>query len=317
MDFSDLTSIPAGIRFFEHWDEQSRGKIAEFCSLDHFPGGSAVFRKGEAGGAFFIVNDGEVVVTMPAETGQEREAARYIAGDSFGELDMLTRSVRNADAWAVLPSELIRVPCPGRLLEDLIRTHPAVAARLFDSCLRVMAGRIRRAGAVIAENAPWARQMRNQLYQDTLTGLFNAAFLREQLPLFLKDGPVSLMMVRPDNLKEMNDHYGREAGDKALILLARTLNRLGAETARVCRFQGSKFVCVFPGMDADAAGGTAEHIRAVVDNLDLSTITSSATFHLSVRIGIAVYPQDAGDAGELVARAHTMLSTGWNQRKIL
>jgi diguanylate cyclase (GGDEF)-like protein len=312
MDFSDHTSILAGIRFFEHWDEQSRGKIAEFCSLDHFPEGSAVFRKGEDSGAFFIVNDGEVMVTMPAETGQEQEAARYIAGDSFGELDMLTRNVRNADAWAVAPSELIRVPGPGRSLEDLLRTHPAVAARLFDSCLRVMAGRIRRAGAVIAENTPWARQMWNQLYQDTLTGLFNAAFLREQLPLFLKDGPVSLMMVKPDNLKEMNDHYGHEAGDKALILMARTLNCLATGTARVCRFQGSKFACVFPGIDADAVDSMEEHIRAMVDNLDLSTVTSSATFHLSVRIGTAAYPQDTGDAGELIALAHKMLSIGSN-----
>ncbi|MDR0759885.1 MAG: GGDEF domain-containing protein [Treponema sp.] len=316
MNFSDHTNILSGISFFECWDEQSRRALAEFCSLDHFPAGSAVFRKGEGNGAFFIVNDGEVVITRPTETGQEREAARYIAGDSFGELDMLTRNVRNADAWAVLPSELLRIPGRGRSLEDLLRTYPAAAARLFDSCLRVMAGRIRRADAVIAENPLWAKQMRNQLYQDMLTGLFNAVFLREQLPSLLKDGPVSLMMIKPDNLKTMNDQYGREAGDEAMILLAGTLKRLAAETAMVCRFQGSAFAGVFPGVDKDAGYSMAEHIKDMVNNLDLSTITSSAAFHLSVRIGSAAYPQDAGDAGELIALAHKMLSIDRNQGKV-
>ncbi|MDR2247541.1 MAG: GGDEF domain-containing protein [Treponema sp.] len=316
MNFSAHANILSGIKFFETWDEQSRKALAEFSSLEYFPPGSAVFRKGEDNGAFFIVNDGGVVITMPTETGQEREAARYVAGDSFGELDMLTRNVRNADARAVLPSELIRIPCRGRSPEDLLRAYPAAAARLFDSCLRVMAGRIRRADAVIPEDARWVAYMRNQLYQDMLTGLFNAVFLREQLPLLLKDRPVSLMMIKPDNLKEMNDQYGRDAGDEAIILLTGTLKRLAAEPAMVCRYQGSTFAAVFPGVDKDAGCGIAEHIKDMVNNLDLSTITSSATFHLSVGIGNVAYPQDAGDAGELIALAHRMLATSQNQEKV-
>jgi diguanylate cyclase (GGDEF)-like protein len=313
MNSPNYTSVLAGVKLFESWDKKSLEEIAEFCSLDHFPGGSVVFKTGEDSGAFFIVKDGEIAVTRPVETGQEQEIAWYIAGDSFGELDMLMRTPRNAEARAVLTSDLLRFPRHNQSMEDLLKIHPVAGAKLFDSFLRIMAGRMRRANAVIAENSPWVQEMRNQVYRDKLTGLFNAAFLKEQLPSVLKDEPLSLIIIKLDNLKEMNDRYGREAGDEALIIIAAALNRLVAETVEVCRIGGSKLACLFPGIDKDAVGGMAENIGAMLNNLDLSAVTSSAAFHLSVSIGIATYPCDTGDAGELIALAYEMLPAGRNQ----
>jgi diguanylate cyclase (GGDEF)-like protein len=276
--------------------------------LDHFPGGSVVFKTGEAGDAFVIVMDGEIAVTKPTAAGQEQEIARYIAGDSFGEMDMMTRALRNAEAKAVLNSKLLRFPRRDMSMPDFLKARPAAGARLFDSFLRVTAGRIRRANVLLKENSSWVQEVRNQIYRDKLTGFFNAIFLAEQLPSFLKDEPLSLMMVKLDNLKEINDIYGGEAGDEALIITAAALSRMVTETVEVCRFQGSEFACVFPGMDKDAAGDMAEIIRAILNNLDLSAVTSSATFHLSVSIGIAVYPCYTRDAGELIALANELLS---------
>jgi diguanylate cyclase (GGDEF)-like protein len=317
MDLSDYTGILSEVKLFESWDEKSLGEIAEFCSLDHFPEGGVVFKTGEAGDAFFIVTDGEIAVTRPAAAGQEQEIARYIAGDSFGEMDMMTRALRNADAKAVLASKLLRFPCRGKSMAGFLKARPAAGARLFDSFLRITAGRMRRVNELIKENSSWVQEIRNQIYRDKLTGFFNAIFLAEQLPLFLKDEPLSLMMIKLDNLKEINDTYGREAGDEALIITAAALNRMVTETVEVCRFKGSEFACVFPGMDKDAAGDMAEIIRAILNNLDLSAVTSSATFYLSVSIGIAVYPCYVRDAGELITLAHELppvsLSRGGNK----
>jgi diguanylate cyclase (GGDEF)-like protein len=310
MNFPDHADILSGVKLFESWDKKLLEEIAEFCSLDHFPGGSAVFKTGEDSDAFFIVKDGEIAVTRPAETGQEQEMARYIAGDSFGELDMLARKARNAEAKAVLTSELLRFPRRGKSIEDFLNVYPTAGARLFDSFLRITVGRMRRADAVMAENLSWAQELRNQIYRDKLTGFFNAAFLREQLPSFLKDEPLSLMMIKPDNLREINDLYGYEAGDEALIIMAAALSQLVTETVEVCRFQGNEFACVFSGMDKDAAGDMAEIIRAMLSNLDLSAVTISTTFHLSVSIGVAVYPLYTGDAGELISLAHELPPIG-------
>jgi diguanylate cyclase (GGDEF)-like protein len=313
MNFPDYKSILLRVKLFEAWDEKTLEETAEFCSLDHFPGGSVVFKNGEDGGALFIVKDGEIAVTRPAETGQEQEIARYIAGDSFGEMDMLTRKTRNAEARAVLASNLLRFPRQGRSIEDFLKAYPAAGARLFDSFLRITAGRIRKANAAIAENSSRVQEMRSQIYRDKLTGLFNTVFLNEQLPSFLKDEPLSLLMVKPDNLRDINDTYGREAGDEVLILMAAAVNRLVRETVEVCRFHGSTFACVFPGMNKDAAADMAELVRAMLNNLDLSPVTSSAAFRLPVSIGIAVYPLHARDAGELITLADELLSIGWSR----
>lgn len=301
MNFANPVNVLSGTRFFEGWDESSLRKIAEFCSLEYFSGGSPVFRKDENSGAFFIVKDGEVVITRPLETGREQVIARYIAGDSFGELDMLIGSARNADARAVLACEMLRFPRRDKSIEDFFKIYPKVGARLFDSFLNIIAGRMRRADALIAENAPWVQEMWDRLYQDKLTGLYNAAFLIERLPAFLKDEPVSLMMIKPDNLDEMDG----EVRDEALIIIAAALSRLIGKNVESCRFRGSQFAGVFPGIDTNAAVDIAKNIRAMLNNLDLSAVANSPTFHLPVSMGIAVYPIDAGGlidiADELLA----------------
>jgi diguanylate cyclase (GGDEF)-like protein len=307
MNFSDKMTILSRTGLFNAWDEKSLGEVAEFCSPEHFPRGSFVFKFGEDGNAFYIVEDGEITVTRPAETGQEQEIARYIAGESFGELDMLMQTPWKAEARAAQTSELLRFPCRDKSMGDFLEVHPAAGARLLDSFLRIAAGRMRKANMIIAENSSWVQEMRGQVYRDKLTGLFNKTFLIEQLPSFLKDEPLSLIIVKPDNFQEINDIYGQEARDEALIITSAALSRMVTETVEVCRIEGDEFACVFPGMDMDAARDIAEIIRAMLNNLDLSTITSSSTFHLSVSIGIAVYPCYADNAGKLIALAHEML----------
>jgi diguanylate cyclase (GGDEF)-like protein len=319
MDFSNQISILSQTKLFEKLDGKLLEEAAEFCSSEYFPRGSSVFKNGEAGDALFVVIDGEVAVTRPVEDGQEQEIARYIAGETFGEMDMLSQTPRNAEARAVLDCELLRFPCRGKSIEDLLKVHPAVAARLFNSFLKVAAGRIRRANTIIAENSPWIQEMRNQIYRDKLTGLFNKVFLAEYLPSFLKDEPLSLMMIKPDNFRKISDTYGRAAEDEALIITAAALSHLVTETVEACRFEGHEFACVFPGLDKKAAGDMAENIRDMLNNLDLSAVTSSATFRLTVNIGIAVYPDHANDAGELIALAREPLFRGsvWGENKIL
>jgi diguanylate cyclase (GGDEF)-like protein len=305
---SSQMSILSRTKLFESWEEESLDEVAEFCSLEHFPQGSVIFKDGEDGNAIFIVKDGEIAVTRAANTGREQEIARYAAGDTFGELDVLTHIPRNADAWAARTSELIRFPCHGKSIDDFLKDRPAAGARFFDSCLGIFAGRMRNANAVIEENAPWVRELRNHVYQDKLTGLFNKTFLDEHLLSFLKDESVSLMMIQPDNFREIGGTYGRIAEDEALILIASALNRVAAGKAEVCRIEEDKFACVFQGMNIDGVRDMAEIIRGILNNLDLSPITSLSTFHLTFSIGIAVYPDHAGESGKLITLAHELLS---------
>jgi diguanylate cyclase (GGDEF)-like protein len=294
-------------------------EISEFCSLEHFPAGSIVFGCDQEGDALFIVKDGEIAVTKEGENERKQEIARYIAGDYFGEMDMMMQIKRNADAQAVRDSEILRFPRRDKSLADLMSVYPATGARLFHTFIRITAGRIRQANSLLKENSPWVQEMRNQVYKDKLTGLFNRTFLTEQLPSYLEDENLSILMIKPDNFKEINDTYGHEAGDHALIIVAGALSRHVKETVEVCRFAGNEMACVFPGMDKEAARKEAEGIRNMMNNLDLSGVTGSSGFRLSVSIGIAVYPEYTGDAEELIALAHELplIGRGRGGNKIL
>jgi diguanylate cyclase (GGDEF)-like protein len=281
-------------------------EIGEFCSIERFSEGNVIFKDGEDGNALFVVKEGEVAVSRQLDTGQKQEIARYIAGDSFGELDMMMQTARNAEARAFKDCALLRFPRPHKSLQDLLSAYPATGARLLHSFLGITAGRIRKANILVKENTPWVQEMRNQVYRDKLTGLFNKTFLTEQLPSYLKDEPLSLLMVKPDNFKEINDTYGHESGDEALIVMASALNRHAPETVEICRFAGNELACVFPGADKEKARQAAVDIREMMNNLDLSAITGASAFRLSVSIGIAVYPDYSRNAGELIALAHEL-----------
>ncbi|MDR1901161.1 MAG: cyclic nucleotide-binding domain-containing protein, partial [Treponema sp.] len=183
----DLESTLSQTELFSAFGKQMLGEISEFCSLEHFPAGGTVFECGQEGDALFIVKNGEIAVTKQGEDEQKQEIARYIAGDCFGELDMMMQIRRNADAQAVRDSEVLRFPRKDKTLACLMSAYPVTGARLFHTFIRITTTRIRKANSLLKENSPWVQEMRNQVYKDKLTGLFNKTFLTEQLPSYLKD----------------------------------------------------------------------------------------------------------------------------------
>jgi diguanylate cyclase (GGDEF)-like protein len=150
--------------------------------------------------------------------------------------------------------------------------------------------------------------MRNQVYRDKLTGLYNKTFLEERLPSYLRGGEnsLSLLMIKPDNFKRINDTCGHEAGDQAIVTIGVALSRHVPESAVVVRFLGNEMACILFGTDRDKAYQAAVDIRGMLIDLDLSNITGESSFKLSASIGIAVFPDHAQTAPELIAKAHEL-----------
>jgi diguanylate cyclase (GGDEF)-like protein len=113
-------------------------------------------------------------------------------------------------------------------------------------------------------------------------------------------------MIKPDNFKDINDSFGHESGDRALVAIGSALSRHIHGNAVVVRFMGNELACFFP--DTDRARGlcAAGEIKALLNGLDLSAITEGRPFKLSASIGIAVFPEHARTAADLIARAHEL-----------
>jgi diguanylate cyclase (GGDEF)-like protein len=306
----DMVNILSETEIFAPCGEEFLREIGEFCSVRRFSQGTHVFRVGDPGDALFIVKSGGITVNRREEEGGMRQIALYISGDSFGEMDMMMKTPRNAEARAMGDSELIQFPGEGLTLRDLCGTYPPAGARLLLSFLQCTAGRIRKSNAILKENSPWVQEMRNQVYRDKLTGIYNKIYLEESLPPLLKERPLALLMVKPDNFKEINDTYGHEKGDETLIVYAAALSRHveegSAGRAFVCRYAGNELGCVFPDTDREGAREIARNLRSFVNGLDITGPTGGRAFSLSVSIGIALFPEHAGTGKELIAAAHEL-----------
>lgn len=125
---------------------------------------------------------------------------------------------------------------------------------------------------------------------DALTGLPNYRALAErseaELHRAIRYGhPVSVVTVDLDHLKHINDRYGHEMGNRAIIHLARHLAENLRESDFAARFGGDEFVILLPHQLPEEAAAFAERTMRALPPLSLGA--SGQVLTLGVSMGIA------------------------------
>lgn len=98
-------------------------------------------------------------------------------------------------------------------------------------------------------------QVSELIYQDHLTGTLNRrgmeeAFMREFARAERGQTPVSVALLDVDHFKKLNDTFGHEAGDLALIHLANVVKEILRPVDVVARYGGEEFVILLPDTGA-------------------------------------------------------------------
>jgi len=96
------------------------------------------------------------------------------------------------------------------------------------------------------------------IYQDHLTGALNRrgmeeAFTREFARAERGRSPLSIAMLDVDHFKKLNDAYGHETGDQALVHLITVVKEILRPSDIVARYGGEEFIVIFPETDRDAS----------------------------------------------------------------
>ena len=135
--------------------------------------------------------------------------------------------------------------------------------------------------------------MKDMATLDTLTQLYNRTSLNQVLEMEFRNSlqnrqPLSIIMVDIDHFKAINDRYGHDEGDRALIHIASLLKGSLRKHDIVARFGGEEFLIVLPKAIMKDAVVIAERIRKSNETTPLSG--SKETIHLTVSLGIASIP---------------------------
>ena len=101
-------------------------RYAKIEQLEVYPAGEVIFRQGDAGDEMYIVKTGEVDLTYG-----QGQSVRVGAGYSFGEMSIIDKGPRSADAVAVTDVELY--PISQALFLVLVQDTPYFALEVMKS----------------------------------------------------------------------------------------------------------------------------------------------------------------------------------------
>jgi diguanylate cyclase (GGDEF)-like protein len=127
---------------------------------------------------------------------------------------------------------------------------------------------------------------------DPLTGLQNRrgmqAALRASLDRLDQSGPLALLLIDVDGLKEINDELGHASGDRVLRSVAAAIRLTVRETDIGSRWGGDEFAIVAPRTALDAADRLVERLQR-----HLTRHSRSADIAVSVSVGVAIAEKGA------------------------
>ncbi len=121
IDFEILRHIP----LFSLLDDQELAALAQQLDQKTFLAGQLIISAGETGDTMFIVQSGKVELFLQDSIDEHVTLSILDPGELFGELSLLDKSPRSANALAVENTTLLIVD--GHDLEMLVRSHPHAA----------------------------------------------------------------------------------------------------------------------------------------------------------------------------------------------
>jgi diguanylate cyclase (GGDEF)-like protein len=148
--------------------------------------------------------------------------------------------------------------------------------------------------------------MRSQAIRDPLTGLFNHRYMIETFERELARAqrysvPLGVIMIDLDKLKEFNDTFGHDTGDKLLTTFGDFIKTIVRKDDVACRWGGEKFFLILPGASLNVVRERAEAIRSGAKQLQIPN--GEPHRPVTISAGIAIYPEHGSTKDELIIAA--------------
>jgi diguanylate cyclase (GGDEF)-like protein/PAS domain S-box-containing protein len=239
------------------------------------------------------------------------EALGRPLADVFKIIDGTTRQVAANPAQRAIKED----KTVGLAMDCMLVRRDGFESAIEDSAAPIHNRDGRVAGAVlvfhdVSESRAIALKMSHLAQHDFLTGLPNRMLLTERLSQAIGQArrhrkQVALLFLDLDNFKHINDSLGHAVGDQLLQSIADRLTAGVRATDTVCRQGGDEFVILLAEIEQPQdAAHVAETLLAA---LAVPHFIDGHDLHVTLSIGISVYPDDSIDLDTVMQNADTAM----------
>lgn len=143
-------------------------------------------------------------------------------------------------------------------------------------------------------------------YTDFLTGLPNRRAMSELANSLIRSKKkFTLFFLNLDNLKVINAMHNFNSGDKVLVSVAKHLKELTDGHCTVGRLDGDEFIVIRQPQGKEKLTQFAEKLEEVFSQPFL--LDNQQSVNVAASIGIACYPYDSQNLGEVLSFAETAM----------
>lgn len=135
----------------------------------------------------------------------------------------------------------------------------------------------------VTEHELLKKKLQEQAVTDTLTGLYNRAYLDEFIKIHNDDCyPIAVISADCDGLKEINDTYGHIAGDEYIQATASLFQAVLPQECILFRMGGDEFLALLPSTPEEKAQLLVEQLKEKQKDYRIKNQPLSVSFGVSV-----------------------------------
>ncbi|HXQ34277.1 MAG TPA: diguanylate cyclase, partial [Anaerolineales bacterium] len=156
------------------------------------------------------------------------------------------------------------------------------------------------------ERARLFQEVQSLAFTDQLTGLHNRRSLFELSRVEFSrahrlNRPICCMMLDLDHFKQINDHYGHQAGDHVLQEFAKRCKNSVREMDLIGRYGGEELMIILPETSLITALQIAERVCESVAEIPIKV--PDGEISATVSVGVAAKDENTAQLETLIARA--------------
>ncbi len=147
-------------------------------------------------------------------------------------------------------------------------------------------------------------------FRDPLTKLPNRLLFNDRIELTIAISKrysrmFAIIIIDIDKFKKINDTYGHDIGDKLILHVGTSINSLLRKSDTIARFGGDEFLLLLPDIkNSDDAERIALKIK---DLFQQKVIIGGKKMHITLSMGISLFPEDGEDSSTLLKNADLAL----------